>query len=61
MLDDEMVHDIPFEMVMINSYGQSGMVNLEATMVKKGNNLYVSTFLPCKYGINCEWRAMKWN
>lgn len=46
MLDDEMVHDIPFEMVMINSYGQSGMVNLEATMVKKGNNLYVSTFYP---------------
>ncbi len=45
-LDDGQVHTLTTRVVMVNSYGQSGLVNLAVRVVKDGNIIRISTFYP---------------
>lgn len=45
-LDDGQVHTLTTQMIMINSYGEAGKVNLEVSALKQGSNIYISTFYP---------------
>ena len=45
-LDDGQVHTLTTRVVMVNSYGESGLVNLAVRAVKTGNIIRISTFYP---------------
>lgn len=45
-LDDGQVHTLTTRVVMVNSYGQSGLVNLAVRVLKTGNIIRISTFFP---------------
>jgi len=45
-LGDGQVHTLTTQMIMINSYGEAGKVNLEVRAFKQGSNIHISTFYP---------------
>ena len=45
-LDDGQAHTLTTQMIMINSYGEAGKVNLEVRAFKQGSNIHISTFYP---------------